>query len=311
MSKIVIIGAGHVGSHCALSLSLLGVCGEIVLLDIDRRKAEAQARDAADAAALLPHAVRIRDGWYDECRTADIVVLAAGAPRVPERNARGETVAPSRLALLEETMGMLRDVAPQLARSGFDGVAVSISNPCDVIAQCLQARLGLPAARVFGTGTGLDTARLRARLAEASGCSCAAVSCLVMGEHGDSQVAPRSQARIQGKPPEPDLFAAAAQAARMGGASIIGGKGATEFGIGLVLAEIARAVLRDEKRALPVSALLEGQFGQRDVYAGVPALIGRSGVEAICRPTLTPDELLGFARSCEIIRRHARRAEAL
>lgn len=311
MSRIVIIGAGHVGSHSAFSLMQNGVGDELVLLDIDREKAAAQALDISDAAALTPHGTLVRDGWYEDCRSADIVVLAAGAPRVMQKNERGETVAPSRLSLMEESVRMLGDIVPKLASSGFDGVLISVTNPCDVIAQCVYTYLGLPAARVFGTGTGLDTARLTARLAAAARVPARKVSCLVMGEHGDSQIAPASQARIDGSPPDTALFSAAANAAREGGAAIIGGKGATEFGVGVVLMRAARAVLADEKAVLPVSALLDGQFGQRGVYAGVPAVIGRNGVERILEPRLSGAELTGFARSCGVIRSFAQRAEEI
>ena len=309
MSKIVIIGAGHVGSHCAFALTLAGLGDEIVLIDIDRKKAAAQALDIADAAALLPHNSRVRDGWYEDCRDADIVVLASGAPRAMQINERGETVAPPRLSLLEDSVRMLADIVPRLKGSGFSGILISITNPCDVIAHCLFTYMDMPAARVFGTGTALDTARFNARLAESLGLSAQDICCLAMGEHGDSQIAPFSQARIgQGQAPGEAAFLAAARAAREGGASIIQGKGSTEFGIGAVLMRIAKAILTDEHCLLPVSAHLEGQYGQRDVYAGVPAIIGRGGVERIVELALTPEELAGFGASCEVLQAFYRKA---
>ena len=309
MSKIVIIGAGHVGSHCAYALTLSGLGGEIVLIDIDRQKAAAQALDIADAAALLPHNSRVRDGWYEDCRDADIAVLAAGAGRAMQVNARGETVAPSRLSLMEDSVRMLADIVPQLKNSGFSGILISITNPCDVIARCLFTYMDMPAARVFGTGTGLDTARLNARLAESLGLPAHVLSCLVLGEHGDSQTAPFSQARLpQGGQPDETAFLAAARAARDGGGRIIQGKGSTEFGIGVVLMRIVRAILKDERCPLPVSARLDGQYGQRDVYAGVPAIIGRGGVERIVELALTPEELAGFGASCEVLQAFYRKA---
>jgi L-lactate dehydrogenase len=204
---------------------------------------------------------------------------------------------------------MLADIVPRLKGSGFSGILISITNPCDVIARCLFTYMDMPAARVFGTGTGLDSARLNARLAESLGLPAHGLNCLALGEHGDSQLAPLSQARIgQGKAPDGAAFFAAARAAREGGARIIQGKGSTEFGIGTVLLRIARAILRNEQCLLPVSARLEGQYGQRDVYAGVPAIIGRGGVESIVELALTPEELAGFAASCALLDEFYRKA---
>lgn len=309
MSKIVIIGAGHVGSHCAFTLALSGLGGEIILIDIDRGKAAAQALDIADAAAVIPCGSRIRDGWYEDCRDADIVVLAAGAPRVMQVNERGETIAPPRLSLMEGSVRMLADIVPPLKKSGFSGILINITNPCDVITQCLFTYMDMPAARVLGTGTGLDTARLNARLAASLGFAAEDLLCLVLGEHGDSQIAPFSKARTrQGTAPDEAAFLAAARAAREGGGLIIQGKGSTEFGIGAVLTRLVRAILHSEQCVLPVSARLDGQYGQRDVYAGVPAVIGRGGVEAIHELALTPEELAGFSQSCHILQEFYRKA---
>ena len=301
MSKIVIIGAGHVGSHCAYALLLQGICSELVLVDIDSSKARSHALDLADA---IPYSrqVTVRGGSIADCTDADIVVISAGLPRMP-----GQT----RTDVMRDTMKTARIIAPQLAETGFSGILISISNPADVIAQYFYSQLNLPAARVISTGTALDTARLRRIIARELNISADSVSGYVLGEHGDSQTVPWSQVRIGSESllslierravPKLDLNALAYET-KMTGTDVIDGKGATEFGIGAALARIASAVLRDEKCVLPVSTLLNGEYCQHDVFAGVPAVIGRGGMERLLPLTLTDDELAAFEASCTTIR---------
>ena len=311
MSKIVIIGAGHVGSHCAYSLAIQGIADEIVLLDIDANKAEYQAQDIADASCFFTRDIAVRGGSYDECRSADIVVIAAGAPRTPVQLPDGRFVPPPRLTLMGESICTMQDIIPRLKQSGFDGIIIGITNPADVIINYIFRQMGFPASRVFGTGTGLDTARLKRFMAESSGCKVSQISCIAMGEHGDSQIAPYSQMLIDGRPPESLDTEKAAQLARTAGGRIIGGKGSTEFGIGTVLADIARAVLNDEKRIMTVSALLSGHYGVSGIHAGVPARIGLGGVEAIIELPLDSAELDGFRSSCEVIRSYVDKASEM
>lgn len=303
--KIVVIGAGHVGSHCAYALMIQGVGREIVLLDIDREKAQSQAMDLSDGAHFAPHTMTVRAGDYTDCRDADLVILAAGAPRKP-----GST----RLDVMWDSMEIVRDVAPKLRDSGFAGVLITISNPADIIACEMQRLTGFPAHRVFSTGTGLDSSRLKKVLAGLLKVDRRSIQCCCMGEHGDSQMIPFSHifvgmeclSTLAGS--EPGRYgideAAVLERTRMIGMDIIEGKGSTEFGIGLVLADVARAVLHDEHRILPVSVQLNGEYGQDGIYAGVPAQLGREGVENIPQLSLTPSERGQFAASCAVIRRH-------
>jgi L-lactate dehydrogenase len=304
MSKIVIIGAGHVGSHCAQSLLLRGLCSRIVLLDTDQDKARCHALDLADAASATGSGTEIREGDYADCRDADIVVISAGAPRRP-----GQT----RTDVMRDTVAVAGDIIPRLADTGFRGTLICISNPADVIAHLFWSKLGLPKNRVFSTGTGLDTARLRRIVARRERVSPASVSGYVLGEHGDAQMAAWSQVSVGGRPlrAEEAELAAMEEEARRTGTVVIDGKGATEFGIGAVLAETAAAVLRDEGRVMPVSTLLEGEYGQRGVFAGVPAVIGAKGVEGILSLQLTPEEERRFAASCGAIRRNIAAAHEL
>jgi len=270
---------------------------EIVFIDIDEKKAEYHAQDLADAVSWMPRHTLVRTGGYGDCSGADFVVLSAGKGRLPGQ---------SRPELLAQSIGIMDDILPKLKASGFCGFLIGISNPADVVINYAYNRLDLPKNKVFSTGTGLDTARLRRFIYESTGIPPCDISAFALGEHGDSQTAPLSPVRLRGAPLDPvaygmDFEATARKAATIGG-FIIDGKGATEFGIGTTLAEIVYAVLNDQKVVMPVSALLEGEYGVSGIHAGVPAVIGKGGVEEIVELDLTGPELSAFHRSCEIIR---------
>ena len=189
--KIVIIGAGHVGSHCGLSLMMQGLATEIVYIDIDRNKAVMQALDLDDMASNLDRDFTVRAGDYSDCADAHIVVMAAGKSRLP-----GQT----RLDMFDDSIKMMNTIVGPLKESGFHGILISISNPADIIADFLRKRLGLPRSQVFSTGTSLDSARLRRMLSEITGVSRHSIQAYCMGEHGDSQFIPVSHIQIGGIP---------------------------------------------------------------------------------------------------------------
>jgi L-lactate dehydrogenase len=311
--KIVIIGAGHVGSHCAFSLITQGDASEIVFIDIDKPKAIAQAGDIADAACFMPHPVIVRSGDYDDCRDAAIVVIAAGVPRKP-----GQT----RLDTMGDSVRVIKDIVDPLKNSGFKGILICISNPADVIANYLRKHLGWAKHRVFSTGTSLDTARLKRVFQEETGIDARSIQCFSMGEHGDSSMIPFSRVSIGGKPilelmkEKPDVYGKLdlehiLYRTRTIGMDIINGKKSTEFGIGSVLADMVKAIFHDEHRVMPVSALLEGEYGQTDLHVGVPAVIGKNGIEEIIELHLTEEEQKLFEDSCNVIRKHIALAEGI
>jgi L-lactate dehydrogenase len=296
--KIAIIGAGHVGSHCAMSLAAGSLCPEIALIDKDEAKARAQALDVSDALSYPPAAPRVRAGSYSDCADADIVVIAIGEPRLP-----GQT----RLDLLGNSVKMLRELLAILGPMNLGGIVVTITNPADIVADYVRRGLGLPRQRAFGTGTLLDSARLVRLLSEQTGIGRADIEALSLGEHGDSSIIPFSRISIGGRPFEafPALDRSSLlERTRLSGMDIINGKGSTEFGIGQALAELCRAILQDEKRVLPLSASLEGEYGQTAVHCGVPCLVGSGGIESVIELPLAPDELAQLKRSCDIIRKH-------
>ena len=302
--KVVIIGAGHVGSHCAYALAAAGDCEEIVLVDLLPEKAEAQALDVADSVSFMDHAVTVRSGGYGECSDAALVVVAIGEPRLP-----GQT----RLDLLGRSVELLKPLARELNPLGLTCPVVTITNPADIAADWLRKALELERWQCFGTGTLLDTARLVRCISQGAGVDRRSVSAFCLGEHGDSSMVPFSAVTVGGVPFEKlglsreKILSQTHQA----GMDIIEGKGSTEFGIGRVLTELARCILRDEKRILPVSVLLEGEYGQTGVHCGVPCRIGRTGVEQIIQLELTQEEQRRLDTSCQVIKQHINMAEAL
>ena len=295
--KIVILGAGHVGSHCAYALAACGVCEEIVLVDVVPDKAYAQALDVADSVSLMPRLVRVRSGGFAECGDASLVVVAIGEPRKP-----GQT----RLDLLGRSVELLKDLIRELKPLNLSCPVVTVTNPADIVADYLRKGLGMDRRRCFGTGTLLDTARLVRCISQAAGTDRRSVCAFSMGEHGDSSMIPFSAVTVGGVPFEKlglskeDILTQTRQA----GMEIIEGKGSTEFGIGRCVAELAACILRDEKRIMPVSVLLEGEYGQRDVHCGVPCRLGKDGVEEIIVLDLTQEEQQMLDASCQVIRKH-------
>lgn len=309
--KIVIVGAGHVGSHAGYSLISQGLAEEIVYIDIDERKARAQALDLYDATVYLPRHVTVRAGDYRDAEGALLIIVAAGP--LPDMD-KGQT----RMDTLNQTIEIIKEVVEGIRTSGFSGIILNISNPADVVTHYIQRSLGWPPEKIFSTSTTLDSARLRRAIAEAVGVDQKSIYAYALGEHGESQMVPWSAVTIAGKSlfklreefPETygrlDLKAIASEG-RAGGWHILGGKGSTEFGIGAAIAEVVRAVFGDENRILPVSVLLNGQYGQREVYASVPAVINSKGIGEIIELDLTEEEGAEFQASCATIKENFRK----
>ncbi|MDY3711270.1 MAG: L-lactate dehydrogenase [Agathobaculum sp.] len=301
--KIVIIGAGHVGSHAGYALLSQGLAEEIVYIDVDRDKAKAQALDLADATNYLPSRAKVWAGSYSDAADAQLLIVAAGP--LPDMS-KGQT----RMDTLRQTIAIMKDVTEGIRMSGFAGIILNISNPADVVTHYIQHRLNWPPRRILSTSTTLDSARLRRAIAEATGVDQKSISAYALGEHGESQMVAWSAVTIGGKPlsqlqaERPDTYGsldlqALADEGRRGGWVILGGKGSTEFGIGASIAEVVRAIFHDENRVLPVSVRLDGAYGWQDVYASVPALLNRNGVADIIELQLTPTEQAQFDASCK------------
>ncbi|MBC5695038.1 L-lactate dehydrogenase [Agathobaculum hominis] len=298
--KVVIVGAGHVGSHVGYALISQSLADEIVYIDSDRAKAVAQALDLTDATNYLPVRTKVTAGDYSDAADAQIMIIAAGP--LPSGSQ-------TRMDTLGQTIEILKEVTASIKKSGFDGIIVNISNPADVITHYIQHTLNWVPERIFSTSTTLDSARLRRAIAQETGIDQKSITAYALGEHGESQMVAWSAVTIAGKPLSqwrdeyPDTFGkldldALADAGREGGWTILRGKGCTEFGIGASAAEVVRAIFYNENRVLSVSVLLDGQYGQHDVYASVPAIVGRDGIAHIIELHLTPEEQEKFDASC-------------
>ena len=299
--KVVIVGAGHVGSHVGYALISQSLADEIVYIDSDHAKAVAQALDLTDATNYLPVRTKVTAGDYSDAKDAQIMIIAAGP--LPTGNQ-------TRMDTLGQTIAILKDVTKSIKESGFDGIIVNISNPADVIAHYIQHTLNWAPERIFSTSTTLDSARLRRAIAQETGIDQKSITAYALGEHGESQMVAWSAVTIAGKPLSqwreeyPDTFGrldldALADAGREGGWTILRGKQCTEFGIGASAAEVVRAIFYNENRVLSVSVLLNGQYGQHDIYASVPAIVGRDGIAEIIELHLTPEEQEKFNASCK------------
>ena len=302
--KAVIIGAGHVGAHCASSLMNRHLVNEIVLLDMNEEAARAQVLDLDDLAAGMGDSFEIRTGDYGDCEDAKFVIVTAGRSRRP-----GE----SRLDMLAGTKKVMDSIVDPLKDSGFRGFLISVSNPSDVVAEYLYRRMDLPRSQVFGTGTALDSIRLRRILGDMLGVNRNQVQAICMGEHGDSSFIPTSHISVGGMPLREYLsmrlaligkldFQDVAERVRESGSSIVNGKGCTEFGIGSTVAMIVGTILHNDLRVLPLSAHLEGEYGERGISIGVPCLLGVNGIEKIFEYELSYDETRAMRKSCSIVR---------
>ena len=300
--KIAIIGAGHVGSHAGYALLSQGLADELVYIDVDERKAAAQAMDLSDATKYLPTRARVYAGGYGDIADAQLLIVAAGP--LPDMS-KGQT----RMDTLRQTIAIMKEVVASIRTSGFAGIILDISNPADVITHYLQHELDWPPRRILSTSTTLDSARLCRALSEATGVDRRSIQAYALGEHGESQMVAWSAVTIGGKPlaqlraERPDTYGkldleAIAADGRAGGWVVLGGKGSTEFGIAASIAEVVRAIVHDEDRILPVSVLLDGEYGQHDVYASVPARLNADGVADVIELALTPEEQERFAASC-------------
>ncbi|PNV62672.1 L-lactate dehydrogenase [Clostridium sp. chh4-2] len=302
--KVVLVGTGMVGMSYAYSLLNQNVCDELVLIDIDKKRAEGEAMDLNHGLAFSGSNMRIYSGSYNDCRDADIVVISAGVAQKP-----GET----RLDLLKRNAVVFRSIVEPVVSSGFNGIFLVATNPVDIMTRMVYALSGFNPRRVLGSGTALDTARLRYLLGDYLKVDPRNVHAYVMGEHGDSEFVPWSQAMLATKPIlelcgdsqnscNTDDLETISEEVRSAAYKIIEAKKATYYGIGMALTRITKAILGDENSVLTVSALLCGEYGQTDVFTGVPCIINQNGIQRILKLSLSDDELKKLDQSCSTLR---------
>lgn len=302
--KIAIIGTGFVGMSFAYALLCDGGCDEIVLIDIDKKKAEGEAMDLSHGLAFAKTNMKIYAGSYSDCRDADIAVICAG---VSQKS--GE----DRISLLQRNTEVFKSIISPVIMSGFDGIFLIATNPVDIMTSVTQRLSGFDCRRVIGSGTTLDTARLRYLLGQYFSVDPKNVHAYVIGEHGDSEITPWSQAFISTKSIDDlinsnskysreDVYSLSAEVTTAA-QRIIEAKKATYYGIGMSLVRIVRTILFDEKSVLTVSVMLRGEYGEENVYAGVPSVICKDGVKDIITLSLTDEELDLFKKSCQFLKK--------
>jgi len=302
-TRVAIVGVGNVGATFAYALLLSGLASEIVLIDQNRARAEGEAMDLNHAVPFASPA-RVWAGDYTDCAGAAVTVITAGAAQKP-----GET----RLDLVKKNAGIFRQIVPQIARHNPDGIILVTTNPVDVLAYVAWKLSGLPAQRVIGSGTILDTARFRYLLSQHYGVDPRSVHALIIGEHGDSEVPVWSLANIAGmrlkdfccfqdvmydQAKLDDIFRETRDAAY----HIIERKGATYYAIGAGLVRVVEAILRDQSTVLSVSTLIDKYYGIDDVYLSLPAVVDRGGIEGVLRLAIDDSETVGLRRSAEVLK---------
>ena len=296
--KVVLVGDGAVGSSYAFAMAQQGIAEEFAIVDIIKERTEGDAMDLEDATAFTaPKNIYSAD--YDTCKDADLVVITAGAPQKP-----GET----RLQLVDKNLKIIKSVVEPIVKSGFDGIFLVAANPVDILTYAVQKLSGFPKNKVIGSGTSLDSARLRVALGKKLDVDPRDVIANIMGEHGDSEFAAYSSATVGGKPLldiakdegiSEDELLKIEDDVRNKAYEIINRKGATFYGVATALMRISKAILRDENSVLPIGAPMNGEYGLNDLYIGTPAVVNASGVAKVIEVPLNDREKKAMADSAK------------
>ena len=300
--KIVLVGTGFVGMSMAYSMLNRGGIQELILIDIDKDKTIGEEMDLSHGLPFAPQKMTIKAGDYDECKDAQIVVITAGVAQKP-----GQT----RLELAEVNAKIVKQITQSIMASGFNGIIIVASNPVDLMTYVVSKVSGLPKNQVIGSGTVLDTARLRYLIGDYLKISSKNVHAYIMGEHGDSSFVPWEHCYVGCKKiidvmkdnhHPMDKLSKIHEGVVNAAYEIIEKKKATYYGIGMALNRIVRAVLDDENSILTVSTYLDNKYGQDDIYIGVPAIINKNGVRELVELELTKEEQEKLNNSCELIK---------
>ena len=305
-NKVVLIGAGSVGMAYAYALINQGLCDQLAIIDINEEKTWGEVEDLNHSVPYSGHNTKVTVGTYEDCRDAALIVNCAG---VAQRE--GET----RLDLVGRNVKIFESINNEVMAIGFNVIYLVATNPVDVLTYATQKQTGLPDSQVLGSGTVLDTARWRYNLSQKYNVSATSVHSYIIGEHGDTELPVISTGSIAGialrnrlaKEAEtnPDVYKEIDEmfvATRDAAYKIIQAKGSTDFGIGGCLARITRAIFMNEDVVLPVSAKLDGQYGQSDIYIGTPAVVNRNGIREAIELHLNDEELEKFTHSAETLR---------
>ncbi|MEN2767590.1 L-lactate dehydrogenase [Ornithinibacillus sp. 16A2E] len=303
--RVALIGTGFVGSSYAFALMNQGIVNELILIDLNEEKAKGDVLDLNHGKAFTNNPTLIKYGTYKDCANVDLVVICAGANQKP-----GET----RLDLIDKNIKIFKSIVEEVMESGFNGIFLVATNPVDILTYATWKFSGLTKERVIGSGTILDSARFRYSLGDYFDVAPKNVHAYIIGEHGDSELPVYSAAYIGSIPVESYIEQHAAYKkedldnlfidVRDAAYKIIQSKGATYYGIAMGLARITKAIFTNENAILTVSALLYGEYGEENVYIGVPAVINLNGVREIMQLNLNNKEQALFRKSASILRQN-------
>lgn len=301
--KAVMVGCGFVGSASVFALMQSGLFSEIAMIDADMDKAEGEAMDISHGIPFAKH-MRVYAGDYDDVRDAGIVIVTAGANQKPDE---------TRLDLVHKNVGIFKSIIPQIASRDFKGILLVVANPVDILTAVAQKLSGLPENKVIGSGTVLDTGRLKTRISDHLGVDSRSVHAFIIGEHGDSEIAAFSSANVSGIPlndfcemkghfnhDESEKFIA--EDVKNAAYEIIQRKRATYFGVAMAVKRICECIVRDEKSILPVSTMMHGEQGIEGVVLSMPCVVGGDGIETQVPIKLDEDEAKRLKESADILK---------
>ena len=301
--KAVMVGCGFVGSASVFALMQSGLFSEIAMIDADMDKAEGEAMDISHGIPFAKH-MRVYAGNYDDVRDAGIVIVTAGANQKPDE---------TRLDLVHKNVGIFKSIIPEIAGRDFNGILLIVANPVDILTAVAKKLSGLPENRVIGSGTVLDTGRLKTRLSDHLGVDSRSIHAFIIGEHGDSEIAAFSSANVSGIPlndfcemrghySHDESEKNIAEEVKNAAYEIIQRKRATYFGVAMAVKRICECIVRDEKSILPVSTMMHGEQGIDGVVLSMPCIVGREGIETQVPIKLDEDELTRLRESAKILK---------
>ncbi len=303
--KVVIVGAGMVGTSIAYSIINQSICEEIVIIDINEAKAMGEALDMMHAMEFMNYKTIVRSGNYNDCSDADVIIITASVPM--------DSKLTNRMELLSKNKNVMKSIVESIMASGFNGILLIVSNPVDIMTYYAWKISGLPKEKVIGSGTTLDSARLHYYIAKTVDVSPSSVHAFVIGEHGDSEMVAWSTATIGGK----DIYNVCKdnverigknpyekflEEVKNAGWDVFSKKGNTSYGIAASVTGILKSILYDENKVYPVSVYLDGEYGVSDVYVSVPTIINNEGAKEIVELHLTDEENQKFKNSCLILK---------
>ena len=301
--KVVVIGCGYVGAASAFALMQMRLFSEMVLIDANKSKAEGEAEDISHGIPF-GRPMKIYAGDYDDIADAGIIVITAGANQKPDE---------TRLDLVHKNIGILKSIIPEIVKRNFEGILLVVANPVDILTYAAIKISGYPENRVIGSGTVLDSARLRYTLGEHLGIDSRSIHAYIIGEHGDSEIVAFDSATVSGVPlnkmcelkghfnhgeAEEDI----AEKVKKSAYDIISKKGATYFGIAMSVQRICESIVRNEKSILPISTMLHGEYGISDVVLSLPCVVGSNGYETKVPIELSEEEISRLQESADTLK---------